>query len=890
MTCTRRPPPPALEATSRGRISEASTWRASCPGNCLRSLPKSPLSADSGSSTTDLATNVASQTVSGTLSVALGAGDVVRVSLDNGASWLTADAPAGATAFSIETVTLTGSGTLMARVENAGGVAGKTSLHAYTLDQTAPLAPTLSQLTATVTAGIAEANSTVTVFDGALVLGSAVADANGMWSLPTILTSGSHTISATATDLAGNVSEASPIAKAIVGTSGNDRLSPSGGTFTLLGGTGNDTYVIDDAGDVVREAVGEGTDTVRASVSYTLGADAEVEFLRANAGSTGLTLTGNAFSHVIVGNAGDDTLVGGAGDDTLNGGGGDDSLDGGTGADTMAGGDGNDLYYVDDARDVITEADDEGTDTVWASVSYTLGEDAEVEALRAIAEPVGLTLTGNEFARLIAGNVGDDTLIGGTGNNTLNGGAGADTMAGGDGNDIYYVDNAGDVVRETVGEGTDTVRAGVSYTLGADAEVEFLRANAGSTGLTLTGNAFSHVIVGNAGDDTLIGGRRDDTLNGGGGNDTLDGGAGADTMAGGDGNDLYYVDDAGDAISEADDEGTDTVWASVSYTLGDDAEVEFLRAIAGPTGLTLTGNAFARLIAGNLGDDTLIGGTGNNTLDGAAGADTMAGGDGNDIYHVDDAGDVVSEAAGEGNDTVWAGVSYTLAADAAVESLRANAGSTGLTLTGNAFTRMIAGNVGDDTLIGGTGNNTLDGGAGADTMAGGTGNDIYYVDNAGDVVTEAAGDGTDTVWANVSYTLGANAAVEFLRASAGSTGLTLTGNASSNAVVGGTGNDTLDGGVGADTLTGNGGNDIFRFLANSGRDTVTDFTAHAAGAADSTDLLDISFLNITAETFAANVNIAAGPGRTTMITIGADSISLRAVAPSDIDISDFRLA
>ena len=61
-------------------------------------------------------------------------------------------------------------------------------------------------------------------------------------------------------------------------------------------------------------------------------------------------------------------------------------------------------------------------------------------------------------------------------------------MAGGAGNDTCFVDNAGDVVTENVGGGTDTLWASVSYALAAGSEVENLRVNA-TTGLTLTGNA-----------------------------------------------------------------------------------------------------------------------------------------------------------------------------------------------------------------------------------------------------------------------------------------------------------------------------------------------------------------------------------------------------------------
>ncbi|MGB0629773.1 MAG: beta strand repeat-containing protein, partial [Alphaproteobacteria bacterium] len=609
----------------------------------------------------------------------------------------------------------------------------------------------------------------------------------------------------------------------------------------LTGGTGNDTYVVDNGGDQVIENSGEGTDTVQSSILYTLGDHVENLTLT---GSDDLSGTGNSLNNQITGNSGDNVITGAAGSDTLTGGAGKDRF----------------VFASGFGADTVTDFETGGSTLDFTSYGYTTW--ADIQANISFSDSGGnavltlgsdtVTLNGVASSGLgfghfygLAATSGDDTLTGTEGvdnfdglggADTLNGNGGTDLLRGGGGNDIIY------------------------------------------------GGAGNDDLFGDAGNDTLDGGLGDDHIRGGAGRDifVLSSGFGDDTIAdftvGFDTIDVSAlgIADFSTLLANTSDIGGNAVITNGSNTLtltgvvksqlleGDFAGLSIMGTSGDDTltGFstddTINGLAGNDTLRGNSGDDTLNGGADNDRIIGGTGADAMTGGTGDDTFVVDNVGDTTIEAAGEGTDLVESSITWTLSAN--VENLKLTGfgntngfGNSGDNeLRGNAANNTITGNSGidtiygghdqdtlygaggNDTLLGEEGNDTLDGGTGDDIMTGGTGDDIYVVDSAGDVVTELAAEGNDTVQTEITYTLGSNienltltgsadingtgtSAAETIHGNSGNNILTgnggtddIRGFGGDDTLIGGTAADTLIGGDGADTINGDDGNDWIR--------------------------------------------------------------------------------
>jgi Ca2+-binding RTX toxin-like protein len=335
---------------------------------------------------------------------------------------------------------------------------------------------------------------------------------------------------------------------------------------TMIGGAGNDTYGINSVFDVVIETATGGNDTLRspgivkdlrvskfanfenlvythATVATTLHGDAGGNRLESlSSGNDTLygwagddSLIGGAGNDVLVGAEGDDSLVGGVGNDSLLGGEGDDWLVGDTGIDTLIGGNGDDVYMVD-TSDVVTELVNGGEDSL-IGTKTSLALTPAIENLF-YTGTTGASLVGNALNNTIGGGIGADSISTGDGHDSLYGGNSAgidyslvalggdlptvvsdqatDTLIGGLGNDHYLVDDALDVVVESVGAGDDVLESYIDNSLNqaqyANVENLVLLRNTAFQPWFGEGNAGANVIVGSSDENYLAGGAGNDTL------------------------------------------------------------------------------------------------------------------------------------------------------------------------------------------------------------------------------------------------------------------------------------------------------------------------------------------------------------------------------------------
>ncbi len=359
--------------------------------------------------------------------------------------------------------------------------------------------------------GSAEAGATVSLFDGATQIGSALADGAGLWAIvSSALTPGAHAITARATDAAGNTGVASAALSVTIdtsasaptgldmqaasdrGTSNTDNVTnlstPNilgkgeiGATVTLFrAGAAIGSAQVNASGNwiIKTSALTDGTHTLRARQTDLAG---NVSALSATPLS--VTIDTKAPAAPVFG-AITTTTASGTAEASAK------------------------ITVFDGATQIATTT--ATTTGTWA-IPLALGVGSHGLSAKA-TDLAGNTSAASATTNVAMGTVGPDVLFA----------AGANRSVAGAGNDIHAVDDAGDLAIEAAGEGYDTVHASVGYALPLNSEIEFLAANAGITGLALRGNGFANTIFGGAGGDTIIGD---------GGADTLYGWAGPDVFA-----------------------------------------------------------------------------------------------------------------------------------------------------------------------------------------------------------------------------------------------------------------------------------------------------------------------------------------------------------------------
>ena len=629
--------------------------------------------------------------------------------------------------------------------------------------------------------------------------------------------------------------------------SGNDTLNGGAGADTLIGGEGNDFYEVDDSADTVVELAGGGSDAVRTSATYAL--SDEIEQLQAG-GSASIDLSGNALDNGIFGNSGNNVLTGAHGDDYLVGGAGNDVyvFNRGDGRDTID----NTDFLRDTANPELAGAVDTLRFGVGIGASDVVGMqfgDNIALRIKGSADQVvlanyygqdmvnGTTMSDHKIDRVefADGTVWDqsmiDAVVAAAVNNhapVLNGSIPALQVHAGKA--FAYTAPAGTITDPDAGDSIVYSMAmpdgsAVPSWLAFDAETRTFSGtpaepNVGSLQVVLRGTDNYGVSVGTLVNLTVLPNLA-----------PIVSAAAADQLASRglafaftvspsafsdpEGDVLAYNASLADGSAlpswltfdaetrtfsgTPDALGTLSVRLTATDSLGLSVSDVFDLVVQNPVILGSTGDD---VLTGSADPDNLSGFAGNDTLDGGAGADAMRGGAGDDIYMVDNVQDQAIEVPGEGNDTVYSSISLTLASN--VENL---------TLTGFEETNATGNNL----------DNVLEGNSAANVLAGGAGNDSYKVDSLLDTIVENQGEGVDTVYASVSYALGAN--VENLILT-GTAAIDATGNALNNVLTGNSSANVLAGGVGDDTYVLDGSGDVILENVDEGVDVVHANVSH----------------------------------------------------------------
>jgi Ca2+-binding RTX toxin-like protein len=523
----------------------------------------------------------------------------------------------------------------------------------------------------------------------------------------------------------------------------------------------------------------------------------------------------------VAGYGGDDVIDGGSGADYLYGGSGNDVLEGGSGNDILSGGAGSDTYLfaldegvdrlIDDSNDpdsidIVVLGDGIGADNARVSYAYNSNDGYCSDVVIQFFSGQGslstntLILEGYRNSGLLSRSIeeiqfSDKTVW-----------RAADILA-----MLPQPTDGGDSLMGA--DSADTIAA-----LGGDDSID-----GGPGNDVLGGDAGNDILYGASGDDTLLGGDGDDDLDGGRGNDILAGGSGADVLCGWEGNDTYQFGygDGQDTINELRNSagssgaagGIDTLAFSAGVSAADvmlfRSGNDLVAVIDGSsTQLTVKGhyaNDSARIeqmtfADGAIWDSATIG---ERTIVGTPNA--MTGSPSDDTFIVDHSGDTISEAAGQGLDTVLSGVSWSLGAN--LENLSLT-GPLNIDGRGNALDNVIVGNAANNTLYHQT--SQYQAGGGIDLMQGGKGDDAYWIGGE-DSVVEQYGEGVDAinvVNTDFQYVLPDN--IENLVGYAqGYNYYQLIGNDLDNVIDGRNSQSTvlLDGGSGADRMYGSSGTD-----------------------------------------------------------------------------------